>query len=676
MTYVATSGRWSVSGAAVLTDASDGTEQGSAPNGIDYSATIPGNVITAIIGTVPAGVSGTVTFQVTIDAGLSPRTITNTATFQSTQQNPPPAAGASTNGASYQVLQTSGVVANGSASSSVDNTNEPVVVPSAAAGSTFFFTDYVWNLGNATDTFDITISQNTFPSGSTVTLLQQDGASTLLNSSGTAAPDTGPVPAKGATCAAPFVKDTTLGYCGYKVVVKVTLPANATPALYQVELTATSAFDTTAFNKVMNQLTTVSANTVDLTVAMSIAGGANSGNAATTGFGSTGSTVITPANTVTPTSGGNTTTAFVLYVNNTGVVNDSFDLSAAYVAVPATLPAGWSVQFYADGGGGSCATVGASLSNTGTIAAGGNRLVCARVTVPATTSGTALAGNYDFDFKATSTTNAAVTDSVRNRVTVATVHSIIITPSNVQQTFPGGSVTYTHTITNSGNATDTVTYGGSCLTDSRSSQGWTSTAYIDNGDGTLTISGAGADTLVTCGTTTQTLTVGQSVTIFVRVFAPGSATSKDPADVTTITVTYNTSATATATDTTSVTDGLLLLKEQAPVGCSAASGGTYVTTPIPPGAATAPGQCIAYRITATNTTAGTITNVVLSDIVPANTTMKFACSGNGATNPTVTPGSMAGTSAADGATGTVIANVGTLTSTQAAVLYFCVQINP
>jgi hypothetical protein len=68
--------------------------------------------------------------------------------------------------------------------------------------------------------------------------------------------------------------------------------------------------------------------------------------------------------------------------------------------------------------------------------------------------------------------------------------------------------------------------------------------------------------------------------------------------------------------------------------------------------------------------------VAISDIVPANTKMRFSCSGNGLATPSVSPGSMAGGSAADGATGTVIANVGPLTSTQSAVLYFCVRIDP
>ncbi len=671
MVYAAASGRWSVSGATVLTDANDGVEQaGSFPPGIDFRSTLgAGATVTAIIPSVGAGVSGTVTFQLNIAAGLAPQTINNTAQYQTATQ-----ASTNTNTASYTVVQAAAVVANGSNASSVNGTGEPVTIAAAAAGSTFSFNNYVWNRGNGTDTFDVTIQSNSFPAGSTVTLLQQDGVTSLINSSGSAAPDTGPIPGQGAACAAPFVSDGT--YCGYRVVVRVTLPANATGGPYSITKRATSVFNTAVFDDVTDTLTAVIANTVDVTndVAVATATPAD-------GLGNTGTSVIR-TNAVTPSTSGATTTRFRVIVNNTGAVADSFNLASTFAATtaagvtPPTLPAGWSVVFRADGGANDCSTVGGTLTTTGAINAGANRLVCAEVTVPSTGSGGAIPGNYDFDFAATSATNAAVTDVKRDRVTVNAVRLITITPNNTQQTYPGGAVTYTHTITNSGNAADTASFAAGCLADTRAGQGWTSAAYIDaNGNGTLDIPPAG-DTLITCGVTTLPLAVGQTRNLFVRVFAPPSATSADPANVTTITATYG-AATTFATDSTTVTDGLVLLKEQAPVACgSAGPHAGYTQAAIPAGANTAPGQCIAYRITGTNTTAGTITAVVLNDIVPANTTMHYPCSGNGAATPTVSIGSIAGTTPASGATGTVTATVGPLNSTQSAVLYFCVRIDP
>ncbi len=676
MTYVAGSGRWSVSGTTALTDASDGVEQaGTFPPGIDFRSAA--GTVTAIIPSVAAGVSGTVTFQVNVNSNLPPQAINNVAQYQTASQG-----SSSTNTASYTVLQTASVVANGSAADSTNGTGEPVTVATAAAGSTFTFNNYIWNRGNGTDTFDVTIVSSNFPSGTSVTLSQSDGVTSLINSSGSGAPDTGPIPGAGQACSAPLVSDGT--YCGYKVVVKVTLPSNASGGPYTITKRATSVFNNSVFDDVSDTLTVVAANTVDLTnnsarTDSTPAGTADTGNSATSGWGATGAAVVT-TNAVTPSTSGTTTSRFQLYVNNTGFVSDSFNLSTVFAAtsaggvVPPTLPPGWSVVFRSDGGSANCSTVGGTLTNTGALAAGANRLICAEVTIPATTSGQAIPGNYDFDFTATSATNGAVSDAKRDRITVNVARSITITPNNTQQTFPGGSVSYNHTITNNGNATDTANFTAGCLSDSRTAQGWTSTAYIDsNSNGTLEV---GTDTLVVCGSTSLTLNVGESRTMFVRVFAPGSATGADPANVTTITATFGV-ATTFATESTSVTDGLVLTKDQVAVGCAnPGPHAGYTTAAIPAGPATAPGQCIAYRITGTNSTAGTITSVVISDVVPANTRMHYACSGNGASTPTVSAGSIAGGSAADNATGTVIANVGPLTSTQSAVLYFCVRIDP
>jgi uncharacterized repeat protein (TIGR01451 family) len=670
MTYVPSSGKWSVSGATGLTDGADGVEA----TGINYVAA--GNTVTATIPSVAAGVSGNVTFQVMIAANLPPQTINNTAQFQTATQT-----SSNTNSASYTVVQSASVVANGANNSAVNGTGEPLTVASAGAGGTFSFNNYIWNRGNGTDTFDISIASNNFPAGTTVTLLQQDGVSSLINSSGSAAPDTGPMPGAGVACPASMVTDGT--YCGYRVVVRVTLPANASGGPYSITVRATSAFNTGVSDDVIDTLTAVNGNSVDLTnnTARSDsapAGTAATGNSATTGWGSTGATVIT-TNAVTPSTSLSTTTRFTLFVNNTGFVNDSFNLSSALAAasnaavVAPTLPAGWSVVFHFDGGANNCSTIGAVTTSTGTVNAGTNKLICADVTMPATVSGTAYAGTYDFDFTVTSQTNGSVTDTKRDRVTVATVRSITITPNNTQQTFPGGVVLYNHTITNTGNAPDTASFAASCLANSQGS--WNVTGYLDASPYNNALD-LGSDNLITCGSTTQALAVNQSVTIFLRVQASGTASATDPANVTTITATYGV-VTTSATDTTTVTDGLALLKEQVAVSCAAAGAHSgYTTAAIPQGAATAPGQCIAYRITATNTAAQTITLVVINDLVPANTKMRYSCSGNGVASPSVSVGSMAGGSAADGASGTVSANVGTLTSTQSAVLYFCVRIDP
>ena len=639
MIYVANSGRWSVSGTTALGDGAGGD-----PAGINYSFT--GGTVLATITSVSAGVSGTVSFQVNIAAGLAPTTgsnaavTTNTASFATGTQ-----ATANTNSATYSVAATASVVANGSPTVSADGTAEPVTVASAAQGSTIVFNDYIWNTGNGTDSFNAVLSGSNFPAGTTFALFQSDGLTPLLDSNGDGIPDTGPLAAGAVN----------------KVVVVATLPA-AAPAgggPFSVTLTATSNTDPTKSNPVLNTLTTITANTVDLTNNVSVAGGATVAQ----GLGSTGATVIT-TNLLTASTTVATQSKFQLYVNNTSTVADSYNLS-----LTSAIPTGWSVTFAADGGGGACATTGAALTNTGTIAATGNRLVCAIVNVPATNSNNATAGNYDFTFRVQSAVTATAFDTKVDRVTVNALHNVTLTPNGAQQTFPGGSVTYTHVLKNNGNVNETITFPAGFLTDSQIAAGWTSVLYIDsNGTGVLEV---GTDTQVTTLSTLPLLTNASS-TLFVRVFAPASATAASAADVTTVTATYNAGASsATASDTTSVTDGLLLQKGQAAVSCSAPGPFVYSTAAIAAGANTAPGQCIAYQISASNTTAASITNVVLSDNIPANTTRNDACGAPAATN-----GATVGGTSANATTGTVTASLTPLASTASFALTFCVRINP
>jgi hypothetical protein len=173
--------------------------------------------------------------------------------------------------------------------------------------------------------------------------------------------------------------------------------------------------------------------------------------------------------------------------------------------------------------------VGAPVATTGVLNVGAARLFCAEVTTPTFASGNAPPGNYDFDFSATSATNAAVNDVKRDRIVVAAIRAFTLVPNNAQQAFPGTTVTYTHTLTNTGNAPDTATFAIGCLTDSRAAQGWSSSAFVDaNANGTYE---AGTDTPVACGIGGVTLNPAESRVLFVRSAAPAGATAADPANL-------------------------------------------------------------------------------------------------------------------------------------------------
>jgi trimeric autotransporter adhesin len=646
MTYVTGSGRWSSSGSTALTDAAGGDAAGIS---YDFGATTAGTM-TATIASVAAGTSGTLTFQVNINSGLAVTSAvnqaltTNIASFKTDQQT----VVTNTNAAIYKILMAGSLTMTGQ------------TLSSGSQGSTLSFSNVVTNNGSGTDSFDITYPSvgntgNNYPAGTTFALYASDGVTSLLDTNGNGIPDTGPLAAGSS----------------YTVILKVTLPPGAIGGPYAVTKTATSKFDPTKTATAADTLLLITNNSVDVTQNTarsdsSPAGTAAAGNVATTGFG-TGTASIIATNSVTAQSISPVTTAFKLYVNNTSGVTDSYDL-----AVTSAIPTGYTVLFFADGGAGNCSTLGVALVNTGPLAAGSNRLVCAVVSVPSIASGNATPGTTNLTFRAQSPLTSASSDTIVDAVTLTTAHTVTLAPNQNQQTFAGNTVTYAHVLRNTGNASENVTFATGFLSDTQTSAGWTSTAYVDtNGNG---IYDSGTDALITTSTTV-TLAANSTQTIFVRVFAPASATTSSPQDVTSFTATYNGGTqTVAVSDTTSVTNGLLLTKTQVAGTCgSGLSSGAFSAGAITASANTAPGKCVAYQITATNTSTGAISTVILSDLVPANTTLAVAsCFAPIATGSA----SVGGTATVEGSTGAVTATLASLNSSSSFNLTFCVKINP
>ena len=669
MTYAVNSGRWSTTGATVLSDANAADAQGTAPNTViyDFGVTTAGRV-TAVVNQILAGGSGTITFNVNIAAGTAPGVINNTATFayNDSAANVGPfnsnTVGFTVNQRAAVVLDDIGSVANGLPGSlAVDSnaTADIVGVATVPQGSTVQFDNVVHNNGNGTDSFDMTLSGSTFPPGTSFQFYRADGVTPLVDTNGNATPDTGSVPAGGT----------------YHVIVKAILAVGASGnnggAGFVVTKTATSKFDPTKIDTVTDKLDAISANSVDMTnntwrsdVVPLGSGTAAAGNAATTGFGAGTASVVT-----TQSTNPGTATAFRLYLNNTSTISDNYDLT-----VTSALPTGWTVAFKADGGASNCSTTGASITNSGIINAFNQRLVCAVVTVPATGTG-AAAGTTNITFRALSAASGAA-DTKVDAVTVNTIHNVVLTPNNSGQAFPGNFVVYTHTITNNGNVAEDITFPAGFLTDSQVT--WSSVLYLDH----LTLGTLGTldvNDLSIPAALPLSLAPGTSRTLFVKVTAPLTATIGQT-DTTTVIATYNSGATTTsATDFTTVISGVLnLVKDQA---LDAACDGTPDTV-YGNGVITArPGQCVRYRITATNNGTANVTSVVLSDSSPANTVYNTGavCPASGGAGAATTVGTVATTPAGAGANCTaavtVSATIGTLTPSQNAVLTFGVQVN-
>lgn len=619
MTYVPASARWSVTGGTALTDADSTDAQGVSPNTVRFDFNVAtGGAVTALLNQVPSGQSGTVTFQVNVNGGLAPQSIDNSAryAYNDGAGNVGPFF---TNVAAFTVTQ------------AVNATFTGQTVANALQGSTVLFTNTLTNLGNGTDTFDVTFNNLSFPAGTSFQLLQSDGVTPLNDSNGNSIPDSGPL-AAGAS---------------RNIVLRVTLPPSATGGPFQVQKTATSQVNPGFGVTATDQLTAVVANTVDLTNDSPLPGAPGAG------AGPEGTFVI--SNATNP----GTTTRFTLYVNNTSAQADNYDMAASTDASFAamTLPAGWSVVFRN--------ASNSIITNTGNIPAGGATLVYADVTVAANQG----AGNTELYFRSRSPVTTS-SDRIHDQVSVNVVRSLTLVPNNNAQVIPGGFVVYTHMASNTGNVIEGDGVGSFvALTNTDNQAGWSSALYWDTNASGLYDAG---DQPISDLSAVGGLAPGASVRLFVQVFSPGGA-PLGQVNTTTVTATASNlgfsspvPAAVNATDATEVINGQLTIsKSQALDGdCNGTEDGPFTTLNLTTGAI--PGACIRYEITVTNIGTTPVTTVTINDNTPANTTSWNAASAFASQGTVSVP--------ADGAMGPVTANLGALAPGASATIRFNVRI--
>jgi len=669
------------SGGGTPDDADDGADGG----GISYCANqaAPTSLpcgqspsrIAATIASVAPGASGTLSFQVAVPAGQPIGLIPNTARFcYNDGSGQIPAActtgsggnigttGTATNTATYNVVQSYSVRLDDSGpggAAPVSTTdagaanNDIILVNSAAQGTVVQFENVVTNTGNGTDTFNMTIVSNTFPAGSTFTFYNATNSAPLTDTNGDGTPDTGTLAAGAST----------------RVWLRVQLPPNATSsAAISVVKRATSVGNSTVGDNTTDTLGSITPRTIDLT--NNTAGGPGSG------FQATGEAAAVTTNATNP----GTSTNFQLVVANAGPGADNFDLIATSnnaginTASPTiTLPAGWSVTFRL----GTCAAPGATVTNTGTVAAAANVTVCATVSVPAN----AAAGTTDIYFRAASPSGAqfsntapsqyAAFDVKHDAVTVNAVFNLTFTPDRAGQIFPAGNQVYAHQVCNNGNTA--LAAGSITFTFSNNTAGFTSALWVDvNGNGVIDV---GTDTPIASGATYgSALAAGACVTVLDNVFAPAGATN-GTVNVTTITVTHATAAPGgvTVNDTSTVVSGdLQIVKQHRTIGCTGVGPGVYTQAALP---AQLPGACVQYEIVATNSGAANLTSLTVSDSTPTFTTLETGACSVTATRSDAGAVTLGGT-AVDEAAGTVTATVATLPPLVSVTLTFCVQINP
>ncbi|OTG69505.1 hypothetical protein B9T25_02750 [Acinetobacter sp. ANC 4470] len=641
LTYVA--GSATVNG-TVLTDATDADK---------YNVT--SGVVTLVIPTVVANSSGVLKFKVRVDQNTPAGTITNTAEVDpdgsGTEGKTP------SNPNDITVLGVKKGTINDSTTDAFADGVTPiatapvddVITKSTTQGTPVIFGGtgtgvepiVIHNTGNVTEIFNIAVNKTALPSGSIVELFKADGVTPLTDTNGDGVVDTGPVASSAV----------------YQVVAKITLPSGySTASAINTILTSVPVTNPTATDTMTLVIDKVTASTVDLhngdatnstAVPVSGASGQDTGQYVETKSAKPGISVNFP-----------------LTVENKGATGDNFNLSTA----PA-LPTGWTVQYYlADGSGNP---TGAAITNTGNIPAAGAVKLVAVVTSPAN----APAGNQEVIFKVASPATG-LSDVMSDRVTVETNRVLSLQNDRTGQVAPGGTIVYKHTLTNNGNIVEGATAGSLpyTITNDQAANGWVTSLFVDlDNDGI-----ADANELVTgndLAALTGSIARGSAVNLLIKVQAPTNATAGTPSSVIfTISPTVvggQSVVSLVNTDLTTVTNGQVrLVKEQSLANCSSgAATGAYTQNTV----SAKPGECVKYKITATNEGNADVTNVVISDATPAYTTLKVIANASPfATNATLNTSTAA---LIDGSTGTVAAEKTPLAPSTSAVLEFVIKVN-
>lgn len=336
------------------------------------------------------------------------------------------------------------------------------------------------------------------------------------------------------------------------------------------------------------------------------------------------------------------TVVFTDYIHNTGNSSDTYNVTLGdYTTGLTAFPAGTIFQlFKSDGTTPLTDSNGDSTPDTGPITAGNYYAVVIKAILP---SNATAGGPYTESLTATSVADPAVSNLVFNQLTQIVNPSLALVSNSSNQIYPGGTVVYPHTLVNNGNSSCTTT--SFTVTNSLSGANWQYTLYVDGNNNGLV---DGSDTLIGGGTAGSTINFsGITVTalgtstaqkaLLVKVTAPAGALANDQ-DIIQVTAnadclvtldadpnlagnqTVNQAVSTTPViDTTTVVLGQLRVQKtqvlDTACGATQPSSG-YTAANI---TTAKPGDCIWYRVVATNQGLAEVINVDLTDQVPSFT---------------------------------------------------------
>jgi uncharacterized repeat protein (TIGR01451 family) len=244
---------------------------------------------------------------------------------------------------------------------------------------------------------------------------------------------------------------------------------------------------------------------------------------------------------------GSTVTFENLLTNNTGHT-DTFDVTLS----ASNFPPGTVLKLYkADGTSLLADTDGNGVPDTGPVASGGNYKIVVKAQLPNGVAG----GPFSVAKTAKSISNPLV--SAADFDVVSAINSLCkmrLEPSNSGRVSPGGSIIYTHVLTNVGNCTETVTFPPGFL--DNSTAGWTVQVVMDNpvAGGASTVGAMDSSDVLATTATSFVVPPGGRLVFLARVTAPAGA-ANGSVNTTTFRIGAGNSGVLAVTDITTVSNG-------------------------------------------------------------------------------------------------------------------------
>ena len=237
--------------------------------------------------------------------------------------------------------------------------------------------------------------------------------------------------------------------------------------------------------------------------------------------------------------------SFENLLTNKSLRADRFDITLDN----SNYPAGTIFKMFGPDGATPLAdTNGNGIADTGLVASGAQFKIVVKAQLPNGAAG----GPYSVTKTAKSVTNPLVTASDFDKVgTVVGLCRVTLEPNNSGRVVPGGSIVYTHTLTNVGSCNETIAFPANLIGNLAS--GWTAVIVLDNpvAGGQSMVGVIDPSDPALTASSTFALAPGASVTILAQVTAPVTA-SIGTSNTTTLRVNGGNSGILTVNDVTTV----------------------------------------------------------------------------------------------------------------------------